>query len=94
MYRMLSRTAGCRCLDWGCVPRGVARRDSGPQGRSLAASVRYASGNVESGVSAQDGSFPTEAKVVIGGGGVIGCSVAYHLAKAGLKDILLLEQGR
>ncbi len=37
-------------------------------------------------------SIPREAKVVVGGGGVIGCSVAYHLAKAGWKDIVLLEQ--
>ena len=33
-----------------------------------------------------------EAKVVIVGGGIIGCSVAYHLAKLGWKEILLLEQ--
>jgi FAD dependent oxidoreductase len=39
-------------------------------------------------------SFPTDARVVIAGGGVIGCSVAYHLAKTGWKDIVLLEQGR
>lgn len=37
-------------------------------------------------------SIPREAKVVVVGGGVIGCSVAYHLAKAGWKDIVLLEQ--
>ncbi|XP_031559082.1 pyruvate dehydrogenase phosphatase regulatory subunit, mitochondrial-like, partial [Actinia tenebrosa] len=36
---------------------------------------------------------PSQAQVVIAGGGVIGCSVAYHLAKLGWKDILLLEQG-
>ncbi|MEO6035420.1 MAG: FAD-dependent oxidoreductase [Verrucomicrobiota bacterium] len=34
------------------------------------------------------------ARVVIVGGGIIGCSVAYHLAKAGWKDVVLLEQGR
>jgi len=39
-------------------------------------------------------SLPDEAHVVIAGGGIIGCSVAYHLAKAGWKDIVLLEQGR
>jgi len=37
---------------------------------------------------------PTEAQVVIGGGGIIGASVAYHLAKAGLTDVVVLEQGR
>jgi sarcosine oxidase subunit beta len=33
------------------------------------------------------------AQVVIVGGGVIGCSVAYHLAAAGVHDVLLLERG-
>ena len=35
---------------------------------------------------------PKSARVVIIGGGVIGCSVAYHLAAAGWKDIVLLER--
>ena len=36
--------------------------------------------------------IPEEANVVIIGGGVIGCSIAYHLGKLGWKDILLLER--
>ena len=36
--------------------------------------------------------LPTKARVVIVGGGVIGCSVAYHLAKLGWKDVVLLER--
>ena len=32
------------------------------------------------------------AEIVIIGGGIIGCSIAYHLAKAGKKDVLVLEQ--
>src|SRR4026207_1445183 len=36
--------------------------------------------------------LPSQARVVIVGGGVIGCSVAYHLAKLGWKDVVLLEQ--
>ena len=36
--------------------------------------------------------LPTQARVVIIGGGVIGCSVAYHLAKLGWKDVVLLER--
>ncbi len=36
--------------------------------------------------------FPARARVVIVGGGVIGCSVAYHLAKLGLSDVVLLER--
>lgn len=34
----------------------------------------------------------SSARVVIVGGGIVGCSIAYHLAKLGWKDILLLEQ--
>src|SRR5687768_3591668 len=36
--------------------------------------------------------LPSETRVVIVGGGVIGTSVAYHLAKLGWKEIVLLEQ--
>ena len=38
--------------------------------------------------------FPDSARAVIIGGGVIGCSVAYHLTKHGWRDVVLLEQGR
>jgi 4-methylaminobutanoate oxidase (formaldehyde-forming) len=38
--------------------------------------------------------LPSETKVVIVGGGIVGCSIAYHLAKFGWRDVLLLEQGR
>lgn len=36
--------------------------------------------------------LPDKARVVIIGGGVIGCSVAYHLTKLGWKDVVLLER--
>ena len=36
--------------------------------------------------------LPARARVVIIGGGVIGCSVAYHLAKLGWRDVVLLER--
>ena len=36
--------------------------------------------------------IPKKAKVVIIGGGVIGCSIAYHLGKIGWKDVVLLER--
>lgn len=39
-------------------------------------------------------SLPPSARVVVCGGGVIGTSVAYHLAKAGWTDVILLEQGQ
>lgn len=36
--------------------------------------------------------LPAQAQVIIIGGGVIGCSVAYHLTKLGWNDVLLLER--
>jgi sarcosine dehydrogenase len=38
--------------------------------------------------------LPSSAKIVIVGGGIVGCSVAYHLGKMGLSDVLLLERGK
>ncbi|MCC0070897.1 MAG: FAD-dependent oxidoreductase [Rhodobacteraceae bacterium] len=36
--------------------------------------------------------LPTRARAVIIGGGVVGCSVAYHLTKLGWSDVVLLER--
>jgi len=38
--------------------------------------------------------LPDRAQVVVVGGGIIGTSVAYHLARMGMKDVLLLERDR
>ena len=38
--------------------------------------------------------LPTHARVIVVGGGVIGISTAYHLAKAGWSDILVLERDK
>ena len=38
--------------------------------------------------------FPSQARVVVVGGGIIGCSTAYHLAKLGCPDVLLLERAK
>ena len=38
--------------------------------------------------------LPSQARVVIVGGGIAGCSTAYHLSKLGVPDVLLLEQGK
>ena len=37
-------------------------------------------------------SLPATASAVVIGGGVVGCSIAYHLARRGLRDVLLLER--
>ena len=38
--------------------------------------------------------LPAHARVVIVGGGVIGCSIAYHLAHLGWSDVVVLERDR
>ena len=35
---------------------------------------------------------PTQAEIVIIGGGIIGCSIAYHLTRMGHRDVLILEK--
>lgn len=37
--------------------------------------------------------LPAQARVVLVGGGVVGCSIAYHAARRGWSDVVLLEQG-
>ncbi|MBC8069254.1 MAG: GcvT family protein [Deltaproteobacteria bacterium] len=44
--------------------------------------------------SATPPQLPKHARVVIVGGGIIGCSVAYHLAHMGWRDVVLLERHR
>ena len=38
--------------------------------------------------------LPRSTKVIIVGGGIVGCSIACHLAKSGWSDVLLLERDR
>jgi len=38
--------------------------------------------------------LPASARVAIIGGGIIGCSTAYHLARMGVDEVLLIERGR
>ncbi len=37
--------------------------------------------------------FPTHARVVVIGGGIVGCSVLYHLTRLGWTDVALVEKG-
>jgi glycine cleavage system aminomethyltransferase T/glycine/D-amino acid oxidase-like deaminating enzyme len=46
------------------------------------------------GADGPAGSLPTEARAVVIGGGVAGTSIAYHLARAGWRDVVLLERHR
>jgi heterotetrameric sarcosine oxidase gamma subunit len=50
-------------------------------------------GAVQAGAGSRP-ELPRRAHVVIIGGGVIGTSVAYHLVRRGITDVLLLEQGQ
>ena len=38
--------------------------------------------------------FPKQTQIVIIGGGIMGCSTAYHLMKNGCKDVVLLERAK
>ena len=40
------------------------------------------------------GSVPEQADAVVIGGGSIGCNTLYHLAKLGMKNVVLLERNR
>ncbi len=42
----------------------------------------------------QPRTLPSRARVVVIGGGIIGCSVAYHLAHMGWRDVVVLERDR
>ena len=38
--------------------------------------------------------LPDRAQVVVVGGGIVGCSVAYHLVRRGITDVVVLEQNK
>lgn len=49
---------------------------------------------LSSPISTTAATLPDEANVIVIGGGIIGTSVAYHLGKLGIKDVLLLEKDK
>ena len=62
-----------------------------PKGRS---DNLAAGGNLALGSDPAAGGFPSQARVVVIGGGIVGCSVAYHLTERGWGDVVLLERKR
>src|SRR5918995_184910 len=44
--------------------------------------------------SSLSAALPSSARIVIVGGGIVGASIAYHLASAGESDVVLVERGR
>ncbi len=38
--------------------------------------------------------LPAQAQVIVIGGGIAGCSTAYHLAKQGVGDVVVIEKGQ
>ena len=54
-------------------------------GRAQSRGVKERAGDMTS-------QFPSETRVAIIGGGVMGCSLAYHLTKLGWSDVVLLER--
>lgn len=47
---------------------------------------------MSAGTAGQATALPTTARVVIVGGGITGCSIAYHLTKRGWSDVIVLER--
>ncbi|XP_061670721.1 pyruvate dehydrogenase phosphatase regulatory subunit, mitochondrial isoform X1 [Syngnathoides biaculeatus] len=91
---MCSCVRSSRALSPALLPRLLVPHTAGYAlaGRGLWTSTN--SMQVVSGDSSQPLPLPSQARVVICGGGIVGTSVAYHLAKLGWTDIVLLEQGR
>ncbi|XP_060066180.1 pyruvate dehydrogenase phosphatase regulatory subunit, mitochondrial-like [Ylistrum balloti] len=54
----------------------------------------FCKGSVQNVANEVSSDVPSSARVVIGGGGIVGASVAYHLAERGWTDVTVLEQGR
>ncbi|KAM7406502.1 hypothetical protein PAMP_000876 [Pampus punctatissimus] len=88
---MCSCVRSCRALSPVLLPR-LLLPQTGYRlaGRSLWTSPHCMAGSGDSQLLP----LPSQARVVICGGGIVGTSVAYHLAKLGWTDIVLLEQGR
>src|SRR5262245_58699296 len=92
--RVTSRFRRIRAFSRGDLGRGVAQcRTSDPKPSRPEVSLQtfcwLASGGRTGPVSI---SPPDSARAVVIGGGVAGCSVAFHLARLGWTDVVLVEQ--
>jgi 4-methylaminobutanoate oxidase (formaldehyde-forming) len=86
---VLARTASLSAPSLPALP-------SRALGGARPALARAASSSLSSSLPAPaaEPALPAHARVVIVGGGIIGNSIAYHLAKLGWSDVLLLERDR
>ena len=58
----------------------------------MTASLAQSTLNKQTDETSKGKTPPSHAKVVVIGGGVVGCSILFHLAKFGWKDVILLER--
>src|SRR4051794_9650893 len=76
----------------GLAPRGNHPTATPPPGRVVPA-PRGQVAVPESGSSRwRMADFPASARAVVVGGGIVGCSTAYHLAKLGWRETIILER--
>ena len=57
---------------------------SGPEGQQI----------VKSETIMSPSTLPSQATVIVIGGGIMGCSTLYHLARMGVSDAILLERNK
>lgn len=76
------------------VVAATCRCATRPRHASLAAAwaLPWASRGPRAAASTARPPLPSQARVVVCGGGIVGSSIAYHLAKFGWTDVLLLER--
>jgi 4-methylaminobutanoate oxidase (formaldehyde-forming) len=66
----------------------------GYAGAAMTAPEHLANRDLDVAAALPAAALPSAARIVIVGGGIVGASIAYHLALAGETDVLLAERGR